>query len=126
MSRIARCVGTCTSTLWGSVVATLANLIVKITGNTASLNKAIDKSETRIGKFKAGASKALGAVKTAAKGLAVGGAIALAGFAAGAVKSFLDTGEALDKMAKRTGFTVESLGELKFAAEQSGASIDDH
>ena len=42
----------------------------------------------------------------------------------GAVKSFLETGEALDKMSKRTGFSVEALGELKFAAEQSGTSIE--
>ena len=50
--------------------------------------------------------------------------MALAGFAVGAVKSFLETGEALDKMSKRTGFSVEALGELKFAAEQSGSSIE--
>ena len=106
-------------------MATLANLIVKITGNTATLNTALDKAQTRVGKFKDKAGKALGAVKTAAKGLAIGGAVALVGFGTAAVKNFLDTGEAIDKMAKRTGFSVESLGELKFAAEQSGASIDD-
>ena len=105
-------------------MATLANLVVRITGNTAQLNKAVDKAETRMSKFRKGASKALKAVGTAAKGLAIGGAIALTGFAVGAVKSFLDTGEALDKMSKRTGFSVEALGELKFAAEQSGTSIE--
>ena len=105
-------------------MATLASLVVRITGNSAQLNKAVDKAEGRLSKFRKGASKALKAVGKAATGLAAGGAIALAGFAAGAVKSFLDTGEALDKMSKRTGFSVEALGELKFAAEQSGSSIE--
>ena len=105
-------------------MATLANLVVRITGNTAQLNKAVDKAETRMGKFKKGASKALNAVKTAAKGLAIGGAVAVAGFAVASIKSFLDVGEALDKMSKRTGVSVEALGELKFAAEQSGSSIE--
>ena len=91
-------------------MATLANLVVRINGNTASLNKAVTKAEGRLKKFKAGASKALKAVGKVAKGLAAGGALAIAGFAAGAVKNFLSVGEELDKMAKRTGFTVESLG----------------
>ena len=46
-------------------------------------------------------------------------------FGVTAVKSFLDTGDELDKMSKRLGISVESLSELKFAAEQSGASLDD-
>ena len=41
-----------------------------------------------------------------------------------AIKNFIDVGDELDKMSKRTGFSVEALGELKFAAEQSGASLD--
>ena len=58
-------------------MATLANLVVRINGNTASLNKAVTKAEGRLKKFKAGASKALKAVGKVAKGLAAGGALAI-------------------------------------------------
>ena len=105
-------------------MATLANLVVRITGNTASLNKAVSKAETRMGKFSKAGSKALKAVGTAAKGLAIGGAAALVGFGIAGVKAFVSLGDELDKMSKRTGFSVEALGELKFAAEQSGASLE--
>jgi len=105
-------------------LANLAKLAVEITGNTTKLNKALDKGESRLNKFKGGATKIFGAVKKAATGLAIGGAAALVGFGVAAVKNFADVGDQLDKMSKRTGFSVESLGELKFAAEQSGASLE--
>ena len=37
---------------------------------------------------------------------------------------FATTGDQLDKLSTRTGVTVETLSGLKFAAEQSGTSID--
>ena len=107
-------------------MATLSKLVVQISGNTKKLTSALSKAEGRLKKFKAVGSKALKAVGKVAKGLAIGGGIAIAGFAVAAVKNFLDVGEQLDKMSKRTGFTVESLGELKFAAEQAGAWYGDH
>lgn len=42
----------------------------------------------------------------------------------GAAKVFASTGDQLEKMRARTGFTAQSLSELGFAAEQGGASID--
>ena len=105
-------------------MATLSKLVVQISGNTQKLTSALSKAEGRLKRFKDRGSKALKAVSTAAKGLAIGGGIAIAGFAVAAVKNFLDVGEQLDKMSKRTGFTVESLGELKFAAEQAGSGIE--
>lgn len=42
----------------------------------------------------------------------------------GAAKLFASTGDQLDKMRARTGFSAEALSELGFAAEQGGASID--
>ena len=42
----------------------------------------------------------------------------------GAAKVFASTGDQLDKMRARTGFSAEALSELGFAAEQGGASID--
>lgn len=105
-------------------MATLASLVVNIQGNTAGLNQSIDRAQTRMGKFQQGAGKALGAVRKAALGLGAVGGAAIVGFGVNAVKSFIETGEQLDKMAKRTGISVESLSELKFAAEQSGASLE--
>lgn len=42
-----------------------------------------------------------------------------------AVAVFVKTGDALQKLAIRTGFSVESLSELEFAASQSGAALED-
>ena len=55
--------------------------------------------------------------------LLVGGA-ALATFGA-ALKSFSGIGDAMAKMAKRTGFSVEALSGLAYAAELSGSSVED-
>lgn len=42
----------------------------------------------------------------------------------GSAKVFASTGDQLEKMRARTGFTAQALSELGFAAEQGGASID--
>ena len=47
-------------------MATLSNLAVRIEGNSTSLNKSLDKAETRAETFKKGASKSFKAVKLAA------------------------------------------------------------
>ena len=104
-------------------MATLSNLTVNITGSTVGLNKSLTKAQSRMDKFRNRASLGLRAVQTAAKGLAVAGAASLVAFGVGAVKSFADAGDEIQKMAQRTGFTTEALSELKFAAEQSGSSL---
>ena len=106
-------------------MATLANLTVAISGNTVGLNKSLQKAQTRVDKFRSRAGLALKAVRTAALGLAVAGGASLVAFGVKAVQSFVGTGDELDKMSKRLGISVETLSELKFAAEQSGASLDD-
>ena len=52
-----------------------------------------------------------------AAGGAVIGALGLA------VSSFAKAGDEIQKMSMRTGFSTESLSEMKFALEQSGSSI---
>ena len=42
-----------------------------------------------------------------------------------AAKLFADAGSSLVDMSQRTGASVEALSALKYAAEQSGASLDD-
>lgn len=61
-------------------------------------------------------AQAFGKVMGAA-GSAITGAFAVA------LKTFASTGATLDDMTKRTGFSAKALGELKFAAEQSGTSL---
>ena len=106
-------------------MATLANLTVAITGNTVGLKKSLQKAQTQTDKFRSRAGLAFKAVRTAALGLAVAGGASLVAFGVKAVQSFVGTGDELDKMSKRLGISVETLSELKFAAEQSGASLDD-
>jgi hypothetical protein len=62
-------------------------------------------------------------VRAAGLRLTALGAGVLAPLAA-SVKVFSNTGDALDKMAIRTGISVEALSELGFAAEQSGADLE--
>src|SRR5687768_12818003 len=79
--------------------------------------------------------KGLNAVKARLQGLGtsilkVGGFLtglgaALVGPLSAAVSQFIAAGGALDDMSSRTGISREALGELKFAAEQSGASLAD-
>ena len=54
--------------------------------------------------------------------LAAIGAVGLVGLVL-ATRTFAKTGDELEKMARRTGFSVEALSTLGFAAEQSGTSI---
>ena len=105
-------------------MATLSTLNVRVLGNTAGLSKSLDKAEGRLSKFKRVAGKALGAVSKGAAGLAIAGGAALVAFGVKAVTSFADAGDEIHKMAARTGFGTEALSELKFAAEQSGASLE--
>src|SRR5262245_23734497 len=66
------------------------------------------------------------AVTTAAVGASlVAAATAVAGPMLAMVKSVADLGDSLNDMAQRTGVSVEQLSVLKFAAEQSGATIED-
>ena len=78
--------------------------------------------------LKSGLSRLKRQLKAFAIGAAKMGAVAgaaIAGFTAIAIKKFADFGDMLNKMSARTGLAVESLSQLKFAAEQSGAGIND-
>ena len=102
-------------------MATLANLVVRITGNSAQLNKAVDKAQTKLGKFGKGAGKVFSSLGSAAKkgAIGAGGRYRWTGHSRRQGTSS-DLGDQLDKMSKRTGFSQSRrLGELKFAAEHS-------
>ena len=63
-------------------------------------------------------------LKSVGKKLALVGAVGVSGFLA-ATKSMADMSGQIDDMSQRTGVGVESLSALKFAAEQTGATLDD-
>ncbi|MCI0362114.1 MAG: phage tail tape measure protein, partial [Planctomycetaceae bacterium] len=79
--------------------------------------------------------KGLNSVKARLQGLGtsilkVGGFLtglgaSIVGPLSAAVSQFIAAGSALDDMSGRTGISRAALGELKFAAEQSGASLED-
>lgn len=78
-------------------------------------------------KAQSGAQKLGASMKRHSRAIGVGIAAAGATITASlgmAVKSFVTTGDAVHKMAIRTGVSTEALSELGFAAEQSGASLE--
>ncbi len=70
-------------------------------------------SDATAGKF-----RKIGTAMTVAGGVVIGALGAM-------TKKFIDTGDWIDKMSKRTGFSAESLSELAYAADLSGASLND-
>jgi len=78
----------------------------RIGGDTKGLEEAMSK-----------ARNAVGVAMTAA-------GAAITTFAYKSVTSFANTADELAKMSQRTGFSISALSELKFAAEQSGTSIE--
>jgi hypothetical protein len=80
--------------------------------------------------FRRGIDNALRRVQNFGRSLAaIGARIGAAGAAmtapfAASLKVFADTGSQLHDLSQRTGISVRSLSELKFAAEQSGASLE--
>ncbi len=89
---------------------------VELFADDSKLVRGLRAAQRKLRKF--GASvRAIGARVLA-------GGAAFAAPLAGAVKVFASAGDQLNKMAIRTGISAESLSQLAFAAEQSGASLE--
>lgn len=88
---------------------------VRIFGEDGPLRRTLASVRRRLNNFSASTAR-IGGTLTAAAGSAIVPMIA-------ATKAFASTGDALQKMSARTGFSVESLSELSFAADQSGTSL---
>ena len=91
-----------------------------LAGDAKGLNRTFQRAQTRSKGFGASMKRASGVAAKAFAGIAVAGAAMALKFGA----SLLRTGDALDKMNRRTGISVERIQELDFAAQQSGTSIE--
>ena len=89
---------------------------VELFADDTKLAQGLRRAEMRVKKF----GQSLQAVGKSMMGI---GAL-ITGPLIGAAKIFSSMGDSLAKMSKRTGFSVESLSQLGYAAEISGASIE--
>ncbi len=96
------------------------DIVWNIGANLDRFEKAMGKASKQgrsLGKSLVKNSRAIGVGFAAAGG-------AITAFLGSSVKNFTATGDAIHKMAIRTGASTEALSELGFAAEQSGASLE--
>lgn len=99
-----------------------ARAYVKITGEDSHLRKVLGGITGLVSRTASVAKAALKGIAAASGiGLLVTGVVA----ATQAVMGFSEAGAAIDDMTKRTGASAESLSQLKYAAEQSGSTIQD-
>jgi hypothetical protein len=96
------------------------DIIWTIGAKTGALDKALKKSAT---KAQAMAQKFGGASRAIGVGFTVAGAAITASLTK-SIMHFVKTGDAVQKMAIRTGASTEAISELGFAAEQSGSSME--
>ncbi len=96
---------------------TVKSLLVKFGTDTAQMEAGFKKAD---GLIERNAEK----FKQAGRTMAVAGA-AITGAFTLMIREYVKAGDELHKMSLRTSISVEALSALKFAAEISGASIDD-
>ncbi len=89
---------------------------IELFADDTALVRGLRRAQQRLQTFGAG-------VRSIGQQMVLAGGAAAAGFGA-AVGVFVSVGDQLDKMSQRTGIAVESLSELRFAAEQSGADME--
>lgn len=88
---------------------------VELLANTTKFEKGLKRAQDQMKAFGAGV-QSIG-LKIAAAGVAMTAPFIIAS------KVFAKMGDDLEKMARRTGLSIEALSGLGFAAEQSGASL---
>lgn len=91
-----------------SVVDKATKALTEINKSVGGLDKLIQNNSKQIRNF---------GIATTAAGAAITGALGLS------VQKFVETGDALQKMSIRTGFSTEALSELRHAAELSDTSL---
>jgi len=113
-------------------VPVLNKLSVRLEAQTRQFNRGIDKAKGKVKGF-AKSNKSMGDVLGNVKGKLLGANPLLLGFGAAAVGAAVAVNklvnqtaayaESLQKMSIRLGVTTEDLSRFKFAAEQSGSSL---
>ncbi|KKK86071.1 hypothetical protein LCGC14_2766890, partial [marine sediment metagenome] len=98
----------------------IGEFVAKIGAETKPFDRGVDRSKQKMSGFRSAFVQHSKAIKVAA--LAAGAAIV--GMGIKSVMTFAKMGDEVQKMAKRTGFSTEALSELRFVAEQSGASLN--
>ena len=85
---------------------------------------AVNNAEGGMGKFKAGSTAALDAVKANAATFAIAGGVALAKFATDGVKAFQDLALGAEKFATSTGLAIQDASRYMEVAGDIGIPID--
>jgi len=96
---------------------TIKSFLVKIGADDSELQAALNKANTSIQNH-AAQFKKVGRAMTIA-GTAIVGSVGLM------ISKYVEAGDWIDKMSKRTGIGATALSELAYAADISGASLND-
>ncbi len=102
-----------------------AKAFVKIYAEDSSLRRALTSVKASLAATVGFAKAAGAAMSKAMLATGIGAIVAGVGAAVAAVQQFTDMGAGIDDVAKRTGASAEGLSQLKYAAEQSGAGLED-
>jgi undecaprenyl pyrophosphate synthase len=102
-----------------------AKAFVRIIGEDSLLTKSIARVKKTMGGLASTAKAAGAAISKAMLATGIGAIVSGVSAAAAAVMRFSSMGAGIDDVAKRTGASAEGLSQLKYAAEQSGATLED-
>lgn len=99
---------------------TVSTLTVRISANSAKFVKELNMANRRAKTFGSKVKASLGVVSNAFAGMSLAATASLLAIA----NQSINAADQLAKLRDRLGVSVESLSELKFAAEQSGVSFN--
>lgn len=102
-------------------MADLAKLVVKLEAQTAQYQAQMERATSQLEKFKATTVGVAAGVGAALGDLAVRAGSAFVSMA----KSAIDSADNLSKLSQSTGASTEFLSEVAYAADLSGASLED-
>jgi hypothetical protein len=102
-----------------------ARAFVRITADDSKLRKTLMGVKSSLTGLASSALVAGKAISGAMLATGIGALVSGVGAAAASVKQFAAMAGGLDDAAKRTGASAEALSQLRYAAEQNGASLDD-
>lgn len=105
-------------------MATIPEVKIKISGDPKGFAAAIKTAQGALGQLNTNLARVQALSARAFSFAGVGGAASVAGLIAIA-KSTADIADEMGKLAQRTGVGVESLSRLAYAADLSGATIED-